>query len=55
MGDNNSMKQEVNPMKRYITFVMLALLTIALCSCTQKDLADMTTGDGDGYVTIASE
>ena len=38
-------------MKKFISFAMFALLIVSLCACSQQDLADMTTGEGDGYVT----
>ena len=39
-------------MKKIISFAVTALLIVSLCACSQQDLADMTTGHGDGYVTI---
>ena len=39
-------------MKRWITFAILVVVIVSLCACSQQDLADMTTGTGDGYVSI---
>lgn len=39
-------------MKKFISLAMIALLIVSLYACSQRDLADMTTGEGDGYATI---
>ena len=41
-------------MKKFISFALIALLIVTLCACSQnqQDLEDMSTGTGDGYVTI---
>ena len=41
-------------MKKIIVFIMLIVLTASLCACSvhNSDLADMTTGHGDGYATV---
>ena len=41
-------------MKKILAFVLLIALSASLCACSvqNSDLADMTTGHGDGYVTV---
>ena len=41
-------------MKKIFAFIMLFALAASLCACSlqKSDLADMTTGHGDGYVTV---
>ena len=39
-------------MKKLVFFVMIAVLIVSLCACSQQDLADMTSGTGDGVATI---
>ncbi len=40
-------------MKRMVSlFALGILLAFGMCACTQQDLEDMTTGEGDGYVSI---
>lgn len=41
-------------MKKFFSLVMVILLITLLCACSkqEQELADMTTGIGDGYATI---
>ena len=41
-------------MKKLLAFIMLITLAASLCACAlqKSNLADMTTGAGDGYVTV---
>ena len=40
-------------MKKLVFFVMIAVLIVSLCACSQQDLADMTSGTDNGVSTIA--
>ena len=41
-------------MKKIVAFIILITLAASLCACSVQDpeLADMTTGHGDGYATV---
>ena len=40
-------------MKRaLLSFVVIFTLVFSLCACSQQDLENMTSGEGDGYATI---
>ena len=38
--------------KAFLSFVAIIILAASLCACFQNDLAEMTSGEGDGYATI---
>ena len=39
-------------MKKWISLLLVSILIVSLCACSQQDLANMSTGEGDGYATI---
>ena len=38
--------------KAFLSFIVIFTLVFSLCACSQQDLEDMTSGEGDGYATI---
>ena len=38
--------------KAFLSFVVIFILVFSLCACSQQDVEDMTSGEGDGYATI---
>ena len=38
--------------KAFLPFVVILTFVFSLCACSQQDLEDMTSGEGDGYATI---
>ena len=40
-------------MHRIVSLFVIGILVVSMmCACSQQDLEDMTSGEGDGYATI---
>ena len=39
-------------MKKIFSIIAIVVLIASLCACSQQDLENMSTGNGDGYKTI---
>ena len=53
--DRYLQKSKIIVKKAFLSFVVIFTLVFSLCACSQQDLEDMTSGEGDGYATIVTQ
>ena len=52
MANRDLQRSKIIVKKAFLSFVVIFTLVFSLCACSQQDLEDMTSGEGDGYATI---